>query len=72
MDLSLRSIETNNWSADKFTARLYPAIQSCDTDSHQLTQERMSYLIDHNMDVHKDVHYQVKKLLYDLDTCRCH
>ena len=55
MDLSLRSIETNNWSADKFTARLYPAISRDTVLWH-----------------YKDVHYQVKKILYDLDTCRCH
>ena len=38
MDLSLRSIKTNNWSADNFkkhvtsmSCTLQPAIQSCDT-----------------------------------------
>lgn len=37
MNLSPRSTKTNNWSADKFKARLYLAIQSCDTDSRQST-----------------------------------
>ena len=38
MDLSLRSIKTNNWSADNFkkhvtsiSCTLQPVIQSCDT-----------------------------------------
>ena len=64
MGLSLRSIKTNNWSAINFkkhvssmSCTLRPSLQSGDTGQRQLS-------IDHNMDVHKDVHYQVKHRLY--------
>ena len=66
MHLSLRSIKTNNWSADNckkhvnsMSCTLEPAIQSADTlfDSFQLT-------ITCHKDVHKDDHYQVKHRLY--------
>ena len=76
MDLSLQSI---NWSADNFkkhvtsiNCTLEPAIQSGDTSeripfltvvSNWQLSKRVS--ADHNMDVHKDVHYrEVKHRLY--------
>ena len=67
MDLSLRSIKTNNWPADNFkkTHQLNEsytwAIQSCDTG------QRMPFWqlkIEHNIYVHKDVHYHVKHRLH--------
>ena len=68
MDMSLRSIKTNNWPAVNFkkqvtlmSCTLEPAMQSGNTG------QRMPILqlsIDLNMDVHKDVHYQVKHRLY--------
>ena len=69
MDLSLRSIKTNNWSADIFkkyvtsmSCTLEPMIHSGDTG--QGIPFLTAVNIDHNMDVHKDVYYQVKHRLY--------
>ena len=63
MDLSLSSIKINNWSANIFkkhvtsmSCTLEPAIHSCDT-GQQIPFRQLS--IDHNVDVHKGVHYQV-------------
>ena len=77
MDLSLRStiIKTNNWSADNFknwkhftsmSCTLEPMIQSGDT-GQQIPFWQLSIYRD--MDVHRDVHNQVKhRLCYALDT----
>ena len=63
MDLSLSSIRINNLSANIFkkhvtstSCTLEPAIQSCDT-VQRIPLRQLS--IDHNMDVYKDVPYQV-------------
>ena len=62
MDLSLWSIKTKNWSVDNFKTHHLNELLHCsprysqrwhwsaDTPFWQLS-------IDHNMDVHKDVHY---------------
>ena len=61
MDVSLQSIKTNNWSANNFkkhvtsmSCTLEPTIQSGDT-GQRVPFWQLS--IDHDMDVHKDVHY---------------
>ena len=55
MILSLRSIRTNNCSADNCKKHFTTLV--CGYPSWQLS-------IDHNMDVYKDVQYQVKHRLY--------
>ena len=67
MNLSLRSIKTNNWSADDFkkhvtsmSCTLEPALQSGAT-GQRIPFWQLS--IDRNM----DVHYQVKQIVYALD-----
>ena len=68
MDLSLRSIKTNNWSADNFW--FHVTSMSC-TLEHVIQAMTLvngchfgQLSIDQNMDVHKDtVHYQVKHIL---------
>ena len=68
MDLSLRSIKTNNWSADK--CKKLVTSMSCTLDSRYSQVTLISgypfwqFLIDHNMNVHKDVYYPVKHRLY--------
>ena len=67
MDLTLRSIKTNNWSADIFlkqvTSMSEPPMQSLTLVS---IYPFWQLSIDHNR---KDVHYQVKHRLYNaLDT----
>ena len=66
MDPSLRSIKTKNWSEYNFkrhftlmSCTLELAIQSGDT-GQQISFWQLS--IDHNMDAHKDFHYQVKHI----------
>ena len=68
MDPRLWSIKTNNWSADNYkkhvtsmSCTFEPVIQSGDTGQH-IPFWQLSF--DHNMDVHKGVHYQVKHRLY--------
>ena len=68
MDLSLWSIKINNWSADNFkkhftlmSCKLEPVIQSCDIGQWYPFWQLS---IDHNINVHKDVHYQIKHTLY--------
>ena len=68
MDPRLWSIKTNNWSADNFekhvtsmSCTFEPVIQSGDS-GQQIHFWQLS--LDHNMDVHKGVHYQVKHRLY--------
>ena len=68
MDLSLWSIKINNWSVDNFkkhftsmSCKLEPVIQSCDIGQWYPFWQLS---IDHNIDVHKDVHYQIKHTLY--------
>ena len=62
MDPSLRSIKTNNWSASpQWVLHLSPRYS-------QVTLVRgypfWQLSIDNNVDVHKDVYYQVKNRLY--------
>ena len=65
MDLSLRSIETNNWSVDNFKKQWVVHLR---LQYNQVTLVSgcpfWQLSVDHNMDVHKDVHYQVKHRLY--------
>ena len=69
VDLSLRSIKTNNRSTDNFknhvssmSCTLEPAIQAMTlVNGYHFSQ----LSIDQNMDVHKDtVHYQVQHILH--------
>ena len=65
MDLSLRSIKANNWSSDNlktlhFNEFLSPRyVHLTPVGGYSFWQ----LSVDHNIDVHKDVHYQVHKLL---------
>ena len=62
-DLSLRPIKSNNWSADKLSPWYSQVRLVSGYPFWQLS------IIDHNMDVHKDVHYQLKtRIVYALDT----
>ena len=69
MDLSLRPIKTNNWLADNFLKNTSPqwVVHLSPQYSHVTLVSRYSFWqlsIDHNMDGHKDVYYQVKHRLY--------
>ena len=70
MDLNERSIGTNNWSADNFKNTSPKWVVHLSVRySHATLLSGYRYWqlsIDHNMDVHKDVHYQVKHRLYML------
>ena len=64
MDLSLRSIKTNNWLADNFKKNTSP--QRVVHLSPQYSKVPLvggcsfwQLSIDHNMDVHWDVHYKI-------------
>ena len=72
MDLSRRSIKTNNWSAEdlrntspQWVVHLSPRYSQVTLVSGYPFRQLS---IDHNMDVHKDVRYQVKQILYALNT----
>ena len=68
MDLSLQSIKTNNWPADNFKKPITSMSCTFELWYSQVTLvSRCPFwqlAIDHNMDVHNDVHYQVKHRLY--------
>ena len=74
MDLSLQSIKTNNWSADNFKKNTSPqwVVQLSPQYSQVILVSRYPFWqlsIDHNMDVHKNVRYQVQtQIVYALDT----
>ena len=57
MGLSLQSIKTNNWFMDNLSPWYSQVTLVSGYPFWQLS-------IDHNMDVHKDVHYQLKHRLY--------
>ena len=59
MDLSLQSIKTNHWSVDNLK-NMSPQWVTL-VSGYPFWQ----LSIDHNMDVHKDVHYQNCKLNTD-------
>ena len=67
MDLGLQTIKTSNWSADNLenhvtsiTCKMYTWAQVTQVGECPFWQ----LSINHNMDIHKDVHYQVKHTLY--------
>ena len=63
MDLSLRSIKPNYWSANSFNKKIISMI--CTRYSHVTVVSGCPFWqlpIDHDMDVYKDVHYQFKYL----------
>ena len=69
MDLSLWSIKTNNWSADNFKKNTPPQwIVHLSMRYSQVTLVSWcplwQLLTDHNM----DIRYQVKQIVYALDT----
>ena len=68
MDLSLQSIKTNNWPADNFKKCITSMSCTFELWYSQVTLvSRCPFWqlsIDHNMDVHNDVHYQVKHRWY--------
>ena len=60
MDLSLRSIKTNNWSADNFKKTRHTSTSRTLEPWYRQVTLVSGYpfwqlSIDHNMDVHKDV-----------------
>ena len=61
MDLSLLSIKTKNWSVDNFKTHHLNELLHFSLRYSQVTLvSRYPFWqlsIDHNMDVHKDVHY---------------
>ena len=63
MDLSLRSIKKNQWSADNINE--FPQYSQVTLVSGYPFWQ-LSF--DHNMDVHKDVHFQLRHRLYMLST----
>ena len=67
MELSMRSIKTNNWSADNFKRRHH--LNELYTWAGELYNGTLfdSCQIDHNMDVHKDVHYALDTQLVMLN-----
>ena len=75
MNLSLQSIKTNNWSADnlKKTRQLNELYNKLSRQYSQVTLVSRCFFwqlsIEHNMDVHKDVRYQVQtQIVYASDT----
>ena len=66
MDLSLWSIKTDNWSVDNFknTRHLNELSPRYGHVTLISGYPFWQLSIDHNMNVHKDVHYQVKNRLY--------
>ena len=68
MDLGLQSIKTNNWSriTSKNTSPQWVVHLSLQYSQVTLVSEYPFWQlsIDHNMDVHKDVQYQIKHRLY--------
>ena len=68
MDLSLQSIKTNNWPADNFKKCITSMSCTFELWYSQVTLvSRCPFWqlsIDHNMDLHNDVHYQVKHRWY--------
>ena len=72
MDLSLRSIKTNNWSAGSLKNTSPQRVEHLSQRFSQVTSGSgypfWQLSIDNNMDVSKDVYYQVKHRLYMLWT----
>ena len=67
MDLSLRSIKTNKWSADDLKKKKQATSMNC-TLEHPLQSSETGRLLPLSIDQNMDIHYQVKQIVYALDT----